>query len=627
MSMLTLSRRSKPINVRVTTMDAELEFAIQPQTTGKQLFDQVVKTIGLREVWFFGLQYVDTHGLTAWLKMTKKVASQDVRKETPLQFRFRAKFYPEDVVDELIQDITQRLFYLQTKDAILTEACYCPPETSVLLASYAVQVKYGDQSDEIHPSGFLRHDRLLPSRVVEQHRLSREQWEERVSTWHKEHRGMLREEAMSEYLKVAQDLEMYGVNYFPIRNKKGTELWLGVDALGLNVYELADKLSPKVGFPWSEIRNISFHDKKFVIKPIDRRSIDFVFYSSKLRINKRVLALCMGNHELYMRRRKPDSIEVQQMKQQARDARQARERERTKLAREKTAREEADRAREEMAARLKAYEEDARAAMVALARSEALAHELEAKVRAAEAEAAERERMRLEIERLHREAREQIAELQAENARHTAEERAELEAAAAKAQAAAAAMAEVVETKEREAAVLSEQLEEAKREQVERAKALMSATSQPPLASPGGNGAAGISLGEGGPDESVVDDMPLGEEPRTPMQGRYPRSASAYGTPIGADGTGTPSQREDFLLASRQRLEETRSAMMSKSEKIRDQLARLGSDLDALKSPEKLTPNDKLHQKRRTAGLNKFKTLRRIRQGNTQQRVMDFESL
>lgn len=39
--------------------------------------------------------------------------SQDVKKENPLQFRFRAKFYPEDVADELIQDITVRLFYLQ----------------------------------------------------------------------------------------------------------------------------------------------------------------------------------------------------------------------------------------------------------------------------------------------------------------------------------------------------------------------------------------------------------------------------------------------------------------------------------------------------------------------------------
>ena len=103
----------KPVNVRVTTIDAELEFAIQPNTTGKQLFDQVVKTIGLREIWFFGLQYTDSKGYSTWLKLNKKVLSQDVKKESPLQFKFRAKFYPEDVADEIIQDITLRLFYLQ----------------------------------------------------------------------------------------------------------------------------------------------------------------------------------------------------------------------------------------------------------------------------------------------------------------------------------------------------------------------------------------------------------------------------------------------------------------------------------------------------------------------------------
>ena len=75
-----------------------------------------------------------------------------------------------------------------------------------------------------------------------------------------------------EYLKIAQDLEMYGVNYFEIKNKKATELWLGVDALGLNIYEKEDKLTPKIGFPWSEIRNISFNDKKFTIKPIDKKA-------------------------------------------------------------------------------------------------------------------------------------------------------------------------------------------------------------------------------------------------------------------------------------------------------------------------------------------------------------------
>ncbi|XP_023054190.1 moesin [Piliocolobus tephrosceles] len=262
----------KTISVRVTTMDAELEFAIQPNTTGKQLFDQVVKTIGLREVWFFGLQYQDTKGFSTWLKLNKKVTAQDVRKESPLLFKFRAKFYPEDVSEELIQDITQRLFFLQVKEGILNDDIYCPPETAVLLASYAVQSKYGDFNKEVHKSGYLAGDKLLPQRVLEQHKLNKDQWEERIQVWHEEHRGMLREDAVLEYLKIAQDLEMYGVNYFSIKNKKGSELWLGVDALGLNIYEQNDRLTPKIGFPWSEIRNISFNDKKFVIKPIDKKA-------------------------------------------------------------------------------------------------------------------------------------------------------------------------------------------------------------------------------------------------------------------------------------------------------------------------------------------------------------------
>lgn len=45
---------------------------------------------------------------------------------------------------------------------------------------------------------------------------------------------------MMEYLKLAQDTEMFGINYFDIENKKGTKLALGIDALGINVYERDD---------------------------------------------------------------------------------------------------------------------------------------------------------------------------------------------------------------------------------------------------------------------------------------------------------------------------------------------------------------------------------------------------
>lgn len=150
-------------------------------------------------------------------------------------------------------------------------------------------------------------------------------WAQRIKIWYADHRGMARDEAQIEYLKIVQDLDMFGINYFQIRNKRNTELWLGVDAFGLNIYEQENRLAPKVQFPWSEIKNISFKDKKFTIKPVDKKAPDFIFYAPKLRINKLILELCVGNHELFMRRRKPDTMEIQQMKAQAKDEKHRKE--------------------------------------------------------------------------------------------------------------------------------------------------------------------------------------------------------------------------------------------------------------------------------------------------------------
>lgn len=47
-----------------------------------------------------------------------------------------------------------------------------------------------------------------------------------------------------------------------LQNKKTTNLKLGVDAMGIHVYEPDKKLSPKISFPWNEIKNISFKDKR-----------------------------------------------------------------------------------------------------------------------------------------------------------------------------------------------------------------------------------------------------------------------------------------------------------------------------------------------------------------------------
>ncbi|XP_073257289.1 merlin-like isoform X2 [Porites lutea] len=353
----------KTYDVRITTLDAELEFSVERNCTGKELFDLVVRTLGVRETWYFGLQFVDRKNVITWLKFNKKVLDQDIPKEDPVSLNFRIKFYPEDVAEELMQEITQHLFFLQVKEAILNMDIFCPPEASVLLASYAVQAKYGDYDKEFHTPGFLANDLLLPQRVIDQYQMTSDMWEERITSWYAEHKGMRRDEAEMEYLKIAQDLEMYGVSYFEIKNRKGTDLWLGIDAHGLNIYEKDNKLNPKISFPWNETKNISFHDK-------------------------RILDLCIGNHELFTRRRKPDTMEMQQMRSLAREEKMRRQIERDKLLKEQQAREEIAQQKEELERRMIEYQEEASRAKEALIKSEEMGELLAEKARVAEEEAA-----------------------------------------------------------------------------------------------------------------------------------------------------------------------------------------------------------------------------------------------
>uniref|UniRef100_A0A3Q3ITU8 Merlin n=1 Tax=Monopterus albus TaxID=43700 RepID=A0A3Q3ITU8_MONAL len=381
-----IRKQPRNFSVRICTMESDMEFSCEVKWKGKNLFDLVCRALGLRETWFFGLQY-NIKDTVAWLKMDKRVLDQEVPKEEPVTLHFLAKFYPENAEDELVQDITQHLFFLQVKKKILEEEIHCPPEASVLLASYAVHAKYGDYDPSVHKPGFLAEEELLPKRVINLYQMTAEMWEERITACYAEHRGRTRDEAEMEYLKIAQDLDMYGVNYFLIRNKKGTDLLLGVDALGLHIYEPDNRLTPKCSFPWNEIRNISYSDKEFTIKPLDKKTDVFKFNSSRLRVNKLILQLCIGNHDLFMRRRRVDSLEVQQMKAQAREERARKQVERQRLQREKQLREEAERARDELERRLIQLQDEAHMANEALLRSEQTADLLAEKAQIAEEEA------------------------------------------------------------------------------------------------------------------------------------------------------------------------------------------------------------------------------------------------
>lgn len=612
-------KTGKSFPVKVCTLDAELEFNLEWRATGQDLFDLVCRTIGLRETWYFGLQYEDSKGFIAWLKLDKRVQDQAINQQSTVAFMFLAKFYPEDVAEELVQEVTQHLFFLQVKQAILSMDIYCPPEASVLLASYAVQAKYEDYDEATYKPGMLASEDLLPQRVIDQYQMTPEMWEDRIKIWYADHKGMSRDEAEMEYLKIAQDLDMYGVNYFPISNKKDTDLWLGVTALGLNMYEKENKLTPKTTFPWSEIRHVSFDDKKFVIKPVDKSAPNCVFFSMKVRMNKLILDLCIGNHDLFMRRRKPDSMEVQQMKTQAKEEKTRRQIERNKLAREKQLREAAEREKAAMEQRLIQYQEEIRLANEALRRSEETADLLAEKSRVAEEEA-------MLLSQKAAEAEQEITRIRL-TAMKTEEEKVHLERKTREAEQLTARLVDESERRAAEANRLKDELLRARLAEKQAKEKLLEFLSrnayitnslstlytEPVTSTTDVNNFNNETVTNLYPPETVLDLQSLQLDPEPTLST----------TDLSSFDLIPDNDMEQLSLE----IEKERVEYLEKSKHLQDQLRDLRSEIEVLKVGEKQSELDALHNEQVRLGETKYSTLRKVKSGSTKARVAFFEEL
>ncbi|XP_070619227.1 merlin isoform X4 [Erythrolamprus reginae] len=414
-----------------------------------------------------------------------------------------------------------------------------------------------------------------------------EMWEERITAWYGQHRGRARDEAEMEYLKIAQDLEMYGVNYFAIRNKKGTELLLGVDALGLHIYDPENRLTPKISFPWNEIRNVSYSDKEFTIKPLDKKIDVFKFNSSKLRVNKLILQLCIGNHDLFMRRRKADSLEVQQMKAQAREEKARKQMERQRLAREKQMREEAERTRDEMERRLLQLKEEATMANEALMRSEETADLLAEKAQITEEEA------KLLAQKAA-EAEQEMQRIKA-TAIRTEEEKRLMEQKVLETEMLALKMAEESERRAKEADQLKNDLQESRDSERRAKQKLLEITSK-----------------------------------------------SSYTQPINASTTTLPADMSTFGLIGESlsfdfkdndmkrlsmEIEKEKVEYMEKSKHLQEQLNELKTEIEALKLKERETTLDILHGENHDRGNSKHNTIKKLTLQSTKSRVAFFEEL
>ncbi|XP_064141675.1 tyrosine-protein phosphatase non-receptor type 13 isoform X9 [Loxodonta africana] len=314
-SILTKKGKNEESRRKVNVMllsGQRLELTCDTKTICKDVFDMVVAHIGLVEHHLFALATLKDNEyffVDPDLKLTK-VAPEGWKEEPKKKSKasvnftmfFRIKFFMDDV--SLIQHtLTCHQYYLQLRKDILEERMHCDDETSVLLASLALQAEYGDYQPEVYGVSYFRLEHYLPARVMEKLELAYIKQE--LPKLHNTYVGASEKETELEFLKVCQRLTEYGVHFHRVHpeKKSQTGILLGVCSKGVLVFEVHNGVRTLVlRFPWRETKKISFSKKKITLQNTSD-GIKHAFQTDNSKVCQYLLHLCSSQHKFQLQMR------------------------------------------------------------------------------------------------------------------------------------------------------------------------------------------------------------------------------------------------------------------------------------------------------------------------------------
>ncbi|XP_032242658.2 tyrosine-protein phosphatase non-receptor type 4 isoform X1 [Nematostella vectensis] len=277
--------------------DSEFIIDVDKNAKGTVLLNEVFRHLDIQEKHYFGLQYVSDSpdnmvggAKEQWLQDDKIIRKQ--KKGTPPYiFYFCVRFFVSDP-SKLVEDLTRYYFYLQIKRDILTGRLPCLYDTAAELSSYILQAELGDYDPKLHLDGYVSEFRFIPDQT--------DDFEERAAEFHKHHIGQTPADAEFNFLEVAKTLDLYGVDLHCAKDHDGTDLFLGVSALGLTVYHNKCKIN---FFPWSKIVKVCFKRKRFFIqiRPDWNEWTDNIigFQMLTYRSCKNLWKVCVEYHSFY----------------------------------------------------------------------------------------------------------------------------------------------------------------------------------------------------------------------------------------------------------------------------------------------------------------------------------------
>ncbi|XP_044257641.1 FERM domain-containing protein 5 [Tribolium madens] len=230
-----------------------LECEYKPHHKGKYLLEYVCQQLNLVEQDYLGLRYVDIQDQRHWLDLGKSICKQ-VKDLDPVLFSFRVKFYPPDPF-RLKEEITRYQIFLQLKRDLLHGRLYCATNEAAMLAALILQGELGDYDPEIHVGNYMSELKILlkQTEIIE---------EKSMEIHQKQLKGQSSSQVENTFLKLASQLDTYGVDLHPVKDHKGAQLYLGINYAGILTIQGSRKTHH---FRWPDIQKINYEGKMFII--------------------------------------------------------------------------------------------------------------------------------------------------------------------------------------------------------------------------------------------------------------------------------------------------------------------------------------------------------------------------
>uniref|UniRef100_A0A8W7PWS8 Moesin/ezrin/radixin homolog 1 n=1 Tax=Anopheles coluzzii TaxID=1518534 RepID=A0A8W7PWS8_ANOCL len=229
-----------------------LECEFQPHHKGCFLLDYVCEQLEITEKDYFGLRFVDSAKQRHWLDLAKTIIKQ-VKDVDPLVLSFRVKFYPADPLR--LTNNGKLMLYQQLKRDLRHGRLYCSAGEAAALGALIVQDELGDYDAEAHTGEYvsslkiaLRQSDQLEKKAMELHQ-KRDPGQEAVAVY-------------DEFVGIARSLETYGIDPHPVKDHRGTQLYLGINFSGISTFAAGRRTQH---FRWPEVHKINFEGKMFII--------------------------------------------------------------------------------------------------------------------------------------------------------------------------------------------------------------------------------------------------------------------------------------------------------------------------------------------------------------------------